>query len=1248
MVENLMEKQVDYGIITIREDEFRACLEVFPDGEEITLKRHYRLTYLEGDQGVISEVAIVRCSEQGTGEAQNVARDLIDDLDPKWILIVGIGGGVPGGEFSLGDVVLSSEVKDLCLEAKENGGTEYAVKGFRTHREVKNLITHLPAYEKKIDGWSRSLGLPPKVSYKKSHFYGDHQWSEKVRECLKGKFNAGGKACRNPKVVSGPIVSSDRLVKDVEILKEWKKFIRDIDAIEMEAVGAYRAAERTDKQYPTLAIRGISDIVGFKRDPLWTQYACDVAAAFTKKLIYLNPLNKEPSKIAKLEPERVVKKEIKKTKQNRGLFEINDFNCEEYLSLNLNKKFVFVFNSIVNLISLSLSIFIVSVIRYHEKEIIENNERLLKKIKPIKRILSENYTKPSFINVSTLADRCFHLIRADSSAKLIKMKDCLVDPFLLDDVGQMLDELNRLMPYKGGSRYVESAKFNKGLMKFVIPELKKYTNLKKLTSVLAESDLKESALETWIGAYHLIKLNLNAIHDNTYHSRSVDKIDKLNDEYTLINKKYHNGLIELIEEVVPSLEVGEYHNFLSMIELEENILFHLFPFVLIKDNALYYYKRTLASGYEYHSLAEGKVFVKETKKKFNHNVFKTGSSQSLFWTEVPPTINSLNGVRANIPDEGLTNEFVGRIIEKRIIFEQIIEIPNQNGIIYGPGGIGKTALTLQLTEELYAEENLEKVYYNNIIWVSAKSDFYDHIFNTIEPKHPQYKSLSNIFTAILSFFEFDGLDEYDFEDKKELVLEVLEQNKVLLILDNFESISKVETEKIIKFFEIEVKKHLRRLPEYFKVIITSRIQIPSGFHQIELKGLGVKETSDLVDSLFFNYQTFKPELTNSQKKKLHEATKGIPVVVKHCFAKIFEYNQSVGNTISKLPQLSNAIVQFSYKEILSHLSKQTDNPHHINILILLEIVNQPLLTKQMSDILEVDIERIEESVPVLVSYQCLKWIVSRNHEQYIINDEIRILTKSLIHEDIDKTNRVREKVKQNFNVNNDIPSTVEEASIIGIFNSYLSDKSIVDADNFIKEQLKKNHDSATIKYHYAKFLLENQNEPDLAIKHLEELVHYNISSIFLLLVKSYLTLEIPNFIKADKYVCQLEKNHLCDDAAYTLMVDFYTTWSSSVKNQQKFDRIEEQSRINHYKELARKGIDIISKMEYKTHHIFYQKAVCWFNCWDYSKALDSINIAIKMSSRSNKDVLQPYSEMKNKIQKTLNWNSRKGGKGRRN
>src|SRR5690606_30836056 len=89
--------QVDIGILTIRDDELRAVLAAFPDKAGI-LKgktREYTLRHADAGHGERYTVAVLRQVEQGNGEAQEAARDLIDDLAPKLVLVVGIAGALP-------------------------------------------------------------------------------------------------------------------------------------------------------------------------------------------------------------------------------------------------------------------------------------------------------------------------------------------------------------------------------------------------------------------------------------------------------------------------------------------------------------------------------------------------------------------------------------------------------------------------------------------------------------------------------------------------------------------------------------------------------------------------------------------------------------------------------------------------------------------------------------------------------------------------------------------------------------------------------------------------------------------------------------------------------------------------------------------------------------------------------------------------------------------------------------------------
>lgn len=294
--------KIDFGIITIREDEFEAVLQRFPPKYKAEGNRIYNISLLQLPNDEYYQIAIVRCTEQGTGEAQSVTEDLIMDIDPQWLLVVGIAGGVPEFEFTLGDIVGAMRLHDFSVEAVLEGKpSEYAVGGGPMHKAVQIRLADLRAMKDQLGNWNEeeSIGMSrPPVELKPEKFYGDEDWKKKVEEVLTFHFGPSSRQ-RAPLVTAASIASSNKLVKDSETLQAWHQVARDVKAVEMELAGVYKAA-RKFKEYPVLAIRGISDIVGFKRHPNWTAYACHSAAAFAYAFLKTKPIPPKGSQISEV------------------------------------------------------------------------------------------------------------------------------------------------------------------------------------------------------------------------------------------------------------------------------------------------------------------------------------------------------------------------------------------------------------------------------------------------------------------------------------------------------------------------------------------------------------------------------------------------------------------------------------------------------------------------------------------------------------------------------------------------------------------------------------------------------------------------------------------------------------------------------------------------------------------------------------------------------------------------------------
>jgi nucleoside phosphorylase len=272
-------------ILPIRPDEEKAILTRVKLEKEPFVGKHgtYKLARIRRRRGSLL-VAIKRIMEQGNLSAQDAARNAVEDLDPDWIVLIGIGGGVPANEYTLGDVMVATRVHDFSVGAyKERGRpqVELTNQGGPMNRKAQDLIDQIPHLEQAHAGWNTKKQIKakrPPVDLSDSQFYGNDKWKKSANASLDFHFNAERR--KFPLFWPVPFGGDSFLIKDTRVVSEWRKHARDIGLFEMELPGVYAAARRLEKEYPILCIRGISDIVGFERDSGWTAYACNSAGAF--------------------------------------------------------------------------------------------------------------------------------------------------------------------------------------------------------------------------------------------------------------------------------------------------------------------------------------------------------------------------------------------------------------------------------------------------------------------------------------------------------------------------------------------------------------------------------------------------------------------------------------------------------------------------------------------------------------------------------------------------------------------------------------------------------------------------------------------------------------------------------------------------------------------------------------------------------------------------------------------------------
>jgi len=276
---------VDMAVLAIREDEHRAILSSLGRGVPYPgANRSYTIHTVQHEDGNSIVVAVVRVPRPGPGKAQSTAHSAIEDLDPTWVILQGIAGATPDNDYTLGDVIVGSHLHSFTVGAvKANGQIDFEDEGGHMTPRAEDLIALLPALDAQMAGWE-SLEGRPVIDPSKASLYGPDDWCARVMSSL-----VANKTRSAPIALMRGMACSPFLVKNTELLEQWRESARDIAAVEMELAGVYEAARHLNREYSVLAIRGISDIVGLDREDVWTRYAAKAAASYTAKLISQMP-----------------------------------------------------------------------------------------------------------------------------------------------------------------------------------------------------------------------------------------------------------------------------------------------------------------------------------------------------------------------------------------------------------------------------------------------------------------------------------------------------------------------------------------------------------------------------------------------------------------------------------------------------------------------------------------------------------------------------------------------------------------------------------------------------------------------------------------------------------------------------------------------------------------------------------------------------------------------------------------------
>ncbi|MEM1558390.1 MAG: pentapeptide repeat-containing protein, partial [Thermoproteota archaeon] len=257
----LSDIKADFVIITAIQQEYDAVKKIFQLQDEKSLQN---ILYCYGELNGYP-IICMRCTDRGNISSNYLTTRIIQQLKPRYLILVGIAGGVIGRDnVQIGDIVFSSSVEYYQYVKRTEKGERRRVLQIA---QPSPLLRKYAALVK--NWWNRIKSTRP-----------------------------DGKEWNVSKAIEGLILSGETIWDDPES-EDLKRLLNEYDkalAFETEAGGVARAiyeSESSSSGPPPgyIVIRGISDPVNKKGGPetreKWRTPAAEAAAAFAYELITL-------------------------------------------------------------------------------------------------------------------------------------------------------------------------------------------------------------------------------------------------------------------------------------------------------------------------------------------------------------------------------------------------------------------------------------------------------------------------------------------------------------------------------------------------------------------------------------------------------------------------------------------------------------------------------------------------------------------------------------------------------------------------------------------------------------------------------------------------------------------------------------------------------------------------------------------------------------------------------------------------
>lgn len=329
---------------------------------------------------------------------------------------------------------------------------------------------------------------------------------------------------------------------------------------------------------------------------------------------------------------------------------------------------------------------------------------------------------------------------------------------------------------------------------------------------------------------------------------------------------------------------------------------------------------------------------------------------------------------------------IGRQKETELIINTILQTRVSTLTIVGPGGVGKTSIAVEAARKISSISNGDKKF-DAIVYLTFKQqELTQDGPISINTEYSKYEIFSYFTKKLKQVYQTNGITD-------DSVMKMTEDEKILIILDNFEDLI-IESNELCNDF-------LNKLPHQWKILISSRISFDNS-KNIPINSLSI----GAVELLARKYHESKTgrSIERSILDNIKESCNGNPLALKLMIDRL-----CLGHELSEAKSITqNEILEFSFSSLIKSL-----NDKQSTLLESIFLINEASKV-DLLELTEFSNDELVENLNILNRTSLLERRNEDRGDIYVIATSLRdLLARSPLNLEI--RNFFAKKIKQSAN-----------------------------------------------------------------------------------------------------------------------------------------------------------------------------------------------------------------------------------------